>query len=303
MLISKKFKLVYVHIPKCAGIGLRKKLTDLDPDCINFWSWEWDKKLSRYIDKAHMALSDCLHYKDIRDALRDYFVFTIVRNPYERFFSATDEHIYQHDIPRNKYIYGEILESLDPTKIRYNAKYVHFCPMHYFTHIGNKCIVDEIYYLDSLDYGLTRLCQIAEINPKLIFPFSVHNIKSGDHRENIYSLLRPDHINTINTLYDRDFFLYGFQKIDPDLLGEFSEAIKASHSNWPDLCWRIQGNGNPRRFDAIKTLLDDINALKEQHENLINESLKLRQSYSWRVTKPLRYLSRILRLQFPDNLR
>jgi hypothetical protein len=64
-------KIIFIHIPRCAGTSIKKYLKTISND------WKdtpW-----------HLRLNDYNTYYNID--LKDYYIFTCVRNPYDRLFS------------------------------------------------------------------------------------------------------------------------------------------------------------------------------------------------------------------------
>tara|TARA_A100001391_G_scaffold49606_2_gene29970 strand:+ start:6985 stop:7632 length:648 start_codon:yes stop_codon:yes gene_type:complete len=68
-MISHKHKFIFLHIPKCAGTSIGEKLNSHFDE---LWTYSGFK----------------IHHDDLtEDILKEYFVFTIVRNPWDRLYS------------------------------------------------------------------------------------------------------------------------------------------------------------------------------------------------------------------------
>ena len=68
-MVSHKHKFVFLHIPKCAGTSIGEKLNSHFDE---LWTYSGFK----------------IHHDDLtEDILKNYFVFTIVRNPWDRLYS------------------------------------------------------------------------------------------------------------------------------------------------------------------------------------------------------------------------
>lgn len=64
-------KIIFIHIPRCAGESIKEYLKTISAD------WKDNYK--------HLKLYEYEYYYKIN--LKDYFIFTCVRNPYDRMFS------------------------------------------------------------------------------------------------------------------------------------------------------------------------------------------------------------------------
>ena len=72
---SHKYKLIYFHIPKCAGVSVRKAI-------------EIDKSSHPFPHKnVSTALAIDVRYTTNDDIYNSYHKFSIVRNPFERMLS------------------------------------------------------------------------------------------------------------------------------------------------------------------------------------------------------------------------
>lgn len=86
-MVNHKHRLVYIHIPKTAGISVEqcilpedKKVTfEADHDIMH----GWDERIGKWLQ--HLTLEDVVHYFP---HLTDYYFFTFVRNPWDRCVSS-----------------------------------------------------------------------------------------------------------------------------------------------------------------------------------------------------------------------
>ena len=130
MIISQKHRFIFSHNPKVAGSTVRQLLAPLHDHRIEFWHQAWYKEFGRVMDMAHVPMHDLQTVLN----LNEYKILVMVRDPYTRFVSSIAEHCRQHDVvledaaAMNAWVH----KNMDETNFRFNWKYIHFCPQHYF---------------------------------------------------------------------------------------------------------------------------------------------------------------------------
>jgi len=88
--ISHKHKAIFCHIPKCGGTSVERVLSD--------WERIDHTKVGRLaFPDRFIGMGQYIY-----DNLPDYFVFTIVRNPYDRYASGLN-HVNKYGSRWNKY--------------------------------------------------------------------------------------------------------------------------------------------------------------------------------------------------------
>ncbi|SHO45753.1 sulfotransferase family 2 domain-containing protein [Desulfopila aestuarii] len=260
MIISHNYKFIFIHIPKCAGTSIRNCLLELDPEAVSYWGNAWALDQDCHVDAAHQPIENLVKNRDLLRMFRKYFVFAFVRNPYERFLSSLAEFGRERSDPLNLSDILELLPSLTPNAFLKNVRYIHFCPMHYFTHIGNKRWVDQIYDFANLEAGLLRFSQTIGISPDKILPLPSLNI-SKNVRQPSVDVLTNKVIAAVNNIYHQDFELFGYSSI---------ETVNRTQSfNQTSPFAEIRAT--PEQFGIIAPLLSKMKELDEERRNLLKE--------------------------------
>lgn len=217
MIIRHDLNLVFIHIPKCAGKKLRsifkmecKNQTDLE----ELWNYKYDRITERYVDEAHLTLSD-IKTRKIFKYLKKYRVIACTRNPYLRLRSAANEYYRQYsketeDIVKNKMITAEMQHSYYmqiQRKHNYmDPRFIHSMPMHRFTHLGRRPIVDYLITCENLKEDFMHLSNTLEL-PNGIRIFAENNLDKSDIDSNDEKFTLEE-IDIANRIYKRDFNIF-----------------------------------------------------------------------------------------------
>lgn len=226
MIISHKHKFVFVHNPKAAGSAIRMALEHLHDDEMKFWHQGFVPELDRVVDLAHLTFKELLA---IRPQCQNYLVFGVVRDPYERFVSGLQEHMRQHSVSINK-IDDWIHRCMDETNFRYNWKYVHLCPQHYFFDgakyptIMTHSVVGWRWEQFRRDMALTMAMDIRELPTTRVRP---------DSGKLSVSDLSKYAIGAIEYFYQYDFRAFGYNVTHGDSISKYldhHERVNGIHS-------------------------------------------------------------------------
>ena len=186
-MISIKHKIIFIHIPKCAGQSIENIfLKDLG------LNWEERYPLLLRLKKkeekgperlAHLYAEEYYKYKYIsKEKYNQFFKFAIVRNPIDRILSEMN----YRGIPRKNNDNTKGVKSLEEYILRV-VKLDKFCDRQrhispqvkfLFDSESNECIVDEIINFDNVNEkvsnilrnklkGFTKLPKINSSNTKL----------------------------------------------------------------------------------------------------------------------------------------
>ena len=109
MIIIREHQFAFVHIPKCAGISVRRQLQPLD-DCAEDFRGVHDHPELGTIDRGHLPLSVVRqHFPQESELLRTFNTFAVLRNPVARFPSSLSQHLMMYgDKPVPEYSASEL---------------------------------------------------------------------------------------------------------------------------------------------------------------------------------------------------
>jgi len=224
MLISDRYRVVFIHNPKCGGTSLRDRLKPLDDRDNFYWLRQDNPHLNRRIDKAHVALEDFQRgFPEEFPNLEQYFCFTFVRDPYERFISAFNEkfRLYVPESDADNYAeYRQKLNEFCVTEataqaVRFKMGFQHFIPQHHFTHIGLKAVADFVGRMENFEADFQRIAALAKFPAEVAQADRVSNVRTRAARLEPWRLLDPASIEHLNMLYARDFLQFGYVQLNP----------------------------------------------------------------------------------------
>ena len=140
IIVSEERKFIYMKPAKTAGTSILRGVLDRElPDLI-------------YNRKDSARLKQWL--ADIDDVkLEEYFIFSVVRNPWDRFISIASF----VDIPLNEFI-RDLPKLLERQEI-----YVHCLPLHFYTHLNDKPFIDVALRFETIQNDFESICEIIGI--------------------------------------------------------------------------------------------------------------------------------------------
>ena len=201
MPICHQRKLIFYHIPKCAGSSIEK-----------FFGFKNNNFLHGVVEKDnqvltlhHLTQKDLIKYGFVDNAtLESYFSFTIIRDPFNRMASdyvwqqKHDIHALFSDMTFNQYIdFAE--QVISETLYFKKPHFDHFRPMTEYCLNGNRKIIDAILTLENIENGLKL---IEKKTGEIVMPKRNSNQVSYDN------LRTPANINRIYSLYEEDKVLF-----------------------------------------------------------------------------------------------
>lgn len=234
MIIGHNF--FFIHNPKAAGTSIRRQLEEYAipghpyRDEYQIYS----EKLDRTLEWFHLTASDCEIVLP-QAVTKPRFRFGFVRNPYDRFFSSFNEHVYQHNLSPSLDINKFIL-SLDRMSLRYDWKYIHLCPQHYFFYKNLSVQADFIGRFERLEDDWKSVCHLIGIQYRGLNKLKTTS-RYGSYTRYTVQDLSDDSILHLDRLYSRDFDLFGYQsltdRVEEDNHTNRIESIQGAPSRLP----------------------------------------------------------------------
>lgn len=172
--IVREKKLCYFHIPKCASSAIRES-----------------------------AEYEYCHADDVPD---DFFVFTVLRNPYQRFYSAYAEAMKREDILSNQIPFPQsdrdIMDTID--LLETGVYEPHFVPQYKFLE-GYEHRIDEFVLFANVGMAISKIYKDREIPNN----FVNKNISDPSTKQHIRNIVRSSKQvgDRITKIYQRDFDL------------------------------------------------------------------------------------------------
>lgn len=184
---EKKF--LFIHIPKTAGNSFIQSFNDF-------------KSVDHFKSLNHS-------YKNINKKK-----VTIVRNPYERCLSAylylkkggmknNIDLNYQKQLIKYK-TYKDFLKDLNNLTSK-NNQIIHLVPQYKFIEDESGILIDNILYLENIDYEIKELCK--KLNIKCPSNFKKENTNKHNDYKTYYDKETQD---LVYNFYKRDFELLGY---------------------------------------------------------------------------------------------
>ena len=218
MLIRHDLRLVFLHVPKCAGKQLRSILKETAPagSLRELWNYSHSTILRRYVDLAHLPLHDLLAFPEF-SYLDHYQVIACCRNPYARLSSAVNEFYRQRSqeeelIANTNRLTNEMKEQYyDQLSIRHSQldpRFIHSLPIHTFTHLGEEPKVDFLLRCETLRRDFLALAK--QLNwPSELREQAAQKLHDSDEATTptVYSTRE---VELANYLYQTDFATFGY---------------------------------------------------------------------------------------------
>jgi hypothetical protein len=192
-------RLLFVHNPKCVGTSIHKALLTQFPDATVGWGRHYDAERDEIKDMAHLSVREARVHLGLTGSFRS---FGFVRDPYARFISSYLH--FKHWNPDHASLTPEELafDLLDEARIRTDWRFVHFAPQYRFFYEGKRRVVAHIWKVEDLPQAWREVQKEFAIDSDL----TQENRLGYESFEPMSTALT----GRINTLYARDFALFGY---------------------------------------------------------------------------------------------
>jgi hypothetical protein len=188
----KKDKLIFIHIPKCAGSSF----------------------MNAYLgyQLGHLSAADYFFHKPL--FYKRATVFTICRNPVQRFVSAYEhlERLTLWQSPEIEMVRSKIQECgndinafiLNLEKNSFILDYPWFRPQHHYVMVKGFVAVDKVFKQEDMDEDFTPIQRYLGIELPVTKKINV-NPEKKDRQE-----LTREAIRKLEEIYQKDFTLFGY---------------------------------------------------------------------------------------------
>ena len=158
MIIDDVNKVIFVHIPKCAGSTIRQQLERYDTTGNKFTNYVNKTDYDKPIDMTHIPLCELeRNFNSTFEKFKQYNSYAVIRDPYKRFSSSLYEHLSMYVVKN--------IKALSPDEVSY-----------YINEIINKLKVykdDEILPYQLIHFQKqTTYIKYNDIQVKNIYPSS-----------------------------------------------------------------------------------------------------------------------------------
>lgn len=162
MIVSDRHRFIFIHIPKCAGSAIRRRLQPYDDAGGRFSERVVEHPDFGRLDLTHMPLDllRCVE-PEVHGKLAggDYAGYAILRDPYERFPSAMAQRLKMYDGTEMMQMGAAALRREVDATIRHLAAspadtapdYIHFHPQVRYVVENGQRRVHGLYTMDRLD--------------------------------------------------------------------------------------------------------------------------------------------------------
>ena len=216
-MIFKKKKVIFIHIPKTGGESIKLSMSNYI-DEVKFYEKSINFLLNKLINKnkskkkvylpRHLFLDRHSQLKDYENFLgsriSEYFIFSFVRNPYDRVVSnfffikqkkGHPKHQQYKDWSFNEYIENVIANA---SEVDTQCKYLQ----------NNKGEInlDFLGKIENFESDIMKLSEILKTN------LSINNINKSE-RDEFIKYYTNDNIQIINEKFKKDFVKLGYKTL------------------------------------------------------------------------------------------
>ena len=171
MIICDEHRLVFVHIPKCAGTSVRMTLQNFDSRGGKFTSRISNHPSLGQLDYAHIPLFVLReHFRPEFETLQEYWSVALIRNPFDRFASSVSQHLNMYSSQSIQKRSPKDIQTAIKNIINYlssqpkdthllSPEYIHFQKQVDYINVDNIRVIKNLYLVDEIDDLLVGLGQ------------------------------------------------------------------------------------------------------------------------------------------------
>tara|TARA_Y100000389_G_C17462626_1_gene522990 strand:- start:540 stop:1187 length:648 start_codon:yes stop_codon:yes gene_type:complete len=209
-------KVIFIHIPRTAGTYIERQLCK-KYNCVKKWPVPNEKNLfglykindDNYLTLQHLTIKEMIKYQFINKNPEDQFIFTIIRNPYDRVVS-----LYKNWFKRYETldIFLDELKKLNLDKYQHNGIVTNNKNFNYKNMTSNLSeikyfVLPQYYYIDNNENYKVNIIKYDEIESlNEILNLNVKYIKSEN--KNLTEIQK----NKIYNIYKIDFDQFNFER-------------------------------------------------------------------------------------------
>lgn len=215
-MISHHYKVIYIHIPKCAGSSIEryfgaKPFNWKEPNYDKLVGWDPKRKIHLQHATPRQLLELDLITESVWD---DYYKFTIIRDPWSRLVSSFVWLKHEHSIKGSFSDFllrtGQFERILDPS-IGMETRSEHLKPqMDYITLNGKNCL-DYICHFETLEKDIQEIFNKIGISGTLGYYDKKGRYKRGFHYSELFD---KKTYNLVRELYPEDLERLGYKFVD-----------------------------------------------------------------------------------------
>ena len=207
MIINDSLKFAFIHIPKCGGSTVRSYLQKFDDLHGSFRGpSDFHPQLGTF-DRGHIPLFVLQSYYPIQfDAIKKYWSFAVIRDPFSRFPSSISQQLRMHggcrveDLSRRAFQKAadrviKFLSKQNGTKAFLPLEYIHFQKQTDYVYVNDERLISRLYTLETIHRLITDF--------QMKFGSRIHHSnKQGwdDRRSNETLVVRNEYLRFVHKM-------------------------------------------------------------------------------------------------------
>jgi len=162
-MIWKKNKIIFIHIPKCGGTSIENSINLIEKGM--YWGKNniIAKKINFFYEMQHMPY---VSYKKLVKDINNFYIFTFVRNPFDRVISLYKDTKYKrHDLRKklnlkSNFSFNEFLKKIK------NSNHIHHKSQTFFLD-GKKDSKIRVFKFENFEKNFIHILKQNKLSTKL----------------------------------------------------------------------------------------------------------------------------------------